>query len=342
MPNLIVPPPLLSGDTIAIVSPSWGGAGAFPDRVQRGIQQIEALGFHAKVGLHALNQLDFASDTPEKRVADLHAAFADPDVRAIVAAIGGDHACHLLPLLDFDLIRCNPKIFMGFSDVTVLNIAIWKMTGLVTFNGPALLTDFAEFPAMFDYTREYMLAVLCGENPSMAIHPSTWWTEEFLDWVEKKYLERPRKRIPSPGWTWLKHGNAEGTLIGGCLESLDHLRGTPYWPDWEDAIFFLETSEEKPLPERVDSLLMDYENMGILSKLKGMLVGRPMYYEDIEKEKLRQVILERTRKYAFPIITDMDFGHTAPQFTLPVGFRARIDTLNQKFEIKRPARFHSV
>lgn len=330
---MIFPAPLLPGDTIAIVSPSWGGAGAFPHRVERGIRQIEALGFRARIMGHALSQRGYVSDTPENRVADIHAAFADPEVKAILAAIGGDHSCHLLPILDFDMIRRNPKIFMGFSDITVLNVAIWMMTGLITFNGPALLTDFAEFPVMFEYTRDAMRAVLCSENPVVQIPASTWWTEEFLDWEEKKDLERPRTRFPSPGWTWLKEGKTEGTLIGGCLESLDHLRGTPYWPDWEDAIFFFETSEEKPPPERIDSILMDYENMGILPRLKGMLVGRPMKYSDEEKEDLRRVILERTKKYAFPIVTDMDFGHTAPQLTLPVGCRARIDSALQSIEI---------
>jgi muramoyltetrapeptide carboxypeptidase LdcA involved in peptidoglycan recycling len=332
---MIFPSPLQPGDTIAIVSPAWGGAGAFPHRVELGIRQIEALGYRAVVEPHALNQRGCISDTAENRAADIHAAFSDPHVKAILAAIGGDHSCHLLPLLDFDLIRNHPKIFMGFSDITVLNVAIWRMTGLVTFNGPALLTDFAEFPEMDEYTRGYMQAVLCSEGPIIRIQASSLWTEELLDWREKKDLERPRKRIPSPGWTWLKPGKTEGNLVGGCLESLDHLRGTRYWPEWEESIFFFETSEEKPTPDRVNSILMDYENMGILPRLKGMLVGRPMRYSDEEKEELRRVILERTNKYSFPIITDMDFGHTTPQFTLPVGSKGRIDSTRQVFEISK-------
>ena len=96
---------------------------------------------------------------------------------------------------------------------------------------------------------------------------------------------------------------------------------------------FFETSEEAPSPERVDSILMDYENMGVLQKLKGLLVGRPMRYNEEEKQKLRELILNRTTGYTFPIITDMDFGHTAPQFTLPIGCRAQIDADNQRFEV---------
>jgi muramoyltetrapeptide carboxypeptidase LdcA involved in peptidoglycan recycling len=285
------------------------------------------------MGPHALNQLGFVSDTPQNRVDDIHGMFGDPEVKAIVAAIGGDHSCHLLPLLDFDLLRKNPKIFMGFSDVTVLNVAIWVETGLVTFNGPALLTDFAEVPAMFEYTERYMLRALCEARPIGVVEPSTWWTEEFLDWAQGEDLKRPRSRQNSAGWSWLRGGVAEGVLIGGCLESLEHLRGTRFWPEWQDAIMFFETSEAPPSPERVDGLLMDYENMGVLPRLKGLMVGRPMRYTEGEKQQLREVVLERTREYTFPIVTDMDFGHTAPQFTVPIGCRARIDAENQRFEV---------
>ena len=330
---MIRPPRLQPGDTVGIVSPSWGGAGLFPHRVERGLDALRLLGFKVKLAPHSLNQHGFVSASAQDRAQDIHDLFRDPQVRAIISAIGGDHSCHLLPWLDFDLIQRNPKIFMGFSDITVLNIAIWVKTGLVTFNGPALLTDFAEFPRMLEYTQHYLLRTLCTAEPVGPVEPSPWWTEEFLDWSQKADLTRARTQQASPGWTWLKRGRAEGVLVGGCLESLDHLRGTDCWPDWQDAIFFFETSEEAPSPARVDSLLMDYKNMGVMPRLKGLLVGRPMRYSDDDRQQLRQVILERTREYTFPVIADMDFGHTAPQFTLPVGCRARMDVDQRKFEI---------
>lgn len=330
---MIRPPRLQPGDTVGLVSPSWGGAGAYPHRVERGVQHLQSLGFKVRIAPHALNQRGFVSDTPQNRAHDIHSLFADPEVKLILAAIGGDHSCHLLPLLDFDLIRKNPKVFMGFSDITVLNVAIWKRTGMVTFNGPALLTDFAEYPRMFEYTERYMLKALCEARPIGVIEPSTWWTEEFLDWAKKEDLKQPRARHNSAGWSWLRGGVAEGVLIGGCLESLEHLRGTEFWPEWQDAIMFFETSEGPPSPESVDGILMDYENMGVLQRLKGLMVGRPMRYTEEEKQQLREVVLERTSGYTFPIVTDMDFGHTAPQFTIPIGCRAWIDAENQRFEI---------
>jgi len=319
------------GDTVGIVSPSWGGAGVFPHRLELGVRRLEALGFRVRVAPNARNHHGFVSDTPEHRVQDIHELFADPEVRAIIAAIGGDHSCHLLPLLDFELIRKNPKIFMGYSDITVLNVAIWQQTGLVTFNGPTVLTDFAEYPDMLAYTREHFLNTVTVAQAPGEITPAAAWTEEFLDWNQKKDLERPRRCLPSAGWTWLKPGRGEGPLIGGCIESLQHLRGTRYWPNWDGAILFFETSEESPTPERIDGILMDYENMGVLAQLNGLLVGRPMGYSDEQRQELRQRVLERTQAYDFPVLTDMDFGHTAPQMTLPLGCRARLDGDAQHF-----------
>jgi len=332
--DTIKPARLEKEDTIGLVSPSWGAAGLFPHRVEQATKQIEALGYKLKIGRYSLNhKREHISDTPDHRVADIHDMFRNPEIKAIIAAIGGDHSSQLLPLLDFDLIRNNPKIFMGYSDITVLNIAIWKMTGIVTFNGPAIISDFAEYPAMFSYTRDNMLRVLTRADAVGKVMPSSWWTEEFLDWENREDLQRPRARVPSAGWRWIKSGKTEGVLVGGSLESLQHLRGTPYWPDFNDAILFIETSELGASPTSTDSVLMAYENMGIFPKLKGLLVGRAYGYDDVEKEGLRDVILERTKLFDFPIITDMDFGHTSPQFTLPVGVRARIDTDRTSFEI---------
>ena len=134
---MIRPPRLKTADTIGIVSPSWGGAGLFPHRVEQGVRHLQSLGFKVRLATHALNHRGFVSDTPENRARDIHDLYADSEIKAIIAAIGGDYSCHLLPLLDFDLIASNPKVFMEYSDIPVLNVVIWTRTGLSTFNGPA-------------------------------------------------------------------------------------------------------------------------------------------------------------------------------------------------------------
>lgn len=328
---------LRGGDTIGVVSPSWYGGDAFAHRITRGVNHLESLGFRVKIAPHALNSAGFVSDTPQHRADDLHAMFADPQVRAIIATIGGDHSCHLLPLLDWDLIRANPRILLGFSDITVLNVAIWTMTGLTTFNGPTLMTDWAEYPHMPEYSETYALRAITSPEPVGLIEPSPWWTDEFLNWETKADLTRPRQQHPSSGWTWLRGATAEGTLIGGCLESLQHLRGTRYWPSWHGAILFLEMSEERPSPEKVDGILMDYENMGVLAQISGLLMARPFGYSDEERARLHEVILARTAPFAFPIIADMDFGHTTPIFTLPIGCHARIDGDAHQFAVTEAA-----
>jgi muramoyltetrapeptide carboxypeptidase len=326
-------PALRPGDTIGIIAPSLGGPATFPYRVERGAQFLESLGYRVVLAPHARGSRGYVSGTPQERAADIHALFADPAVGAIIAAIGGDHSCHLLPLLDWDLLRRHPTILMGFSDVTVLNLAIYTRTGLTTFNGPAIMTDFGEYPAPLAYTVESMQRALCQTELIGVITPATEWTEELLDWGIQEDLTRPRAMRPSSGWVWLKGGRAEGHLIGGCLESMQHLRGTPYWPDLDGAVLFIETSEEVPSPEWVDAVLQDYDNMGAFGQISGLLVGRCMGYTDDQKEQLRAILLDRTARYSFPIVTEMEFGHTAPQCTLPIGCRAEIDGAEERLAI---------
>jgi muramoyltetrapeptide carboxypeptidase len=258
-PTSVKPRALRRGDLIGIISPSWFGGAAYIPRAQRGIDTLVSLGFNVRVGTHAFNNLGHVSDTAEHRVHDLHEMFADPDIAAIISTIGGDHSCHLLPLIDWDLIARNPKIFLGFSDITVLNNAILSQSGLTTFNGPALLTDWAEFPGMPNISKRCALDVLTVPQPFGDLPMSDEWTDEFLDWSTGADLTRRRTHHPAEGWQWIHPGAAEGRLVGGCLESLQHLRGTPYWPDCDGAILLLETSELRPSPETLDGMLMDYE-----------------------------------------------------------------------------------
>ena len=290
-----------------------------------------------KVAPHAFNSAGHVSDTARNRVDDLHAMFADPEVKAILSTIGGDHSCHLLPLIDWDLIRRNPKIFMGFSDITVLNVAIWSQTGLVTFNGPGLLTDWAEFPDMPDFSLAQAINAIGRSEPMGDLSPAPWWTDEFLDWGTGEDTARPRHRNDSTGWTWLREGRAEGHLLGGCIESLQHLRGTRYWPDFTGAIPFLETSEERPTPEDVDGMLMDYENMGVLDVIQGLVFARPYGYAPEDVVRLHEVIRQRTEHFGFPVLADTDTGHTTPLQTLPIGCAALLDSSANRFAITESA-----
>ncbi|HVL24542.1 MAG TPA: S66 peptidase family protein [Thermomicrobiales bacterium] len=336
-PSPIRPRALRPGDTIGIVSPSWFGGPAFVPRARRGIATLESLGYRVRVADHAFNNLGHVSDTAAKRTRDLHAMFADPEVAAILCTIGGDHSCHLLPLIDWDLIARNPKIFMGFSDITVLNNAIWSQTGLTTFNGPSLLTDWAEYPAMPEISLRSALGVLTEPRPFGDLPASDTWTDEFLDWETGEDLTRPRRQHPSGGWRWIRPGTAEGHLVGGCLESLQHLRGTRFWPNCEGAILCIETSETRPSPATLDGMLMDLENMGVFDQIAGLLVGRPYGMSPDQRDAFWAVVTERTTGFGFPVVGDLDIGHTTPLLTLPIGCRARVDSQRRRVSIVESA-----
>lgn len=330
-------PVLCIGDVIGIIAPSWSGPATYPWCVKRGVRFLESLGYKVVVARHVYGKRGYVSGTPEERVEDIHELFGDSTVRGIIAAIGGEHSCHLLPYMDWDLVKRHPKIFMGFSDITVLNLAIYSQTGLVTFNGPMIMTDFGEYPEPLPYTLEYVWRGLCRAEPIGEVEPASKWTDEFLHWTAHQGSTESRTLYPSPGWTWLKGGEADGRLIGGCLESLQHLRGTSYWPNLQDAILFIETSESKPKPRWVDAVLQDYDNMGVFKQITGLLVGLCSGYTEDQKEALRSILIERTRGYGFPIVTDMDFGHTSPQFTLPIGCQARIDSSEKRLIVTESA-----
>lgn len=335
--NLLRPPRLSPGAAVGVVSPSYPSAARHPHRLARGVAQLERLGWPVVFGAHAREQAGYISAPARDRAADLHDLFRDPRVGAIIAAIGGDHSNQLLPHLDFDLIRAHPKIFLGFSDNTVLAAAMYVRAGLVTFYGPALMTDVAEFPEMPAFSRDHLLRVLCQPEPAGPLPVSSWWTEEFLDWGARADETRPRARSPHPGWDWVRPGFGRGPLVGGCLESLEHLRGTPYWPDLAGAVLFIETSEEAPSPADVDGILMDYENMGVFARLQGLLVGIPYGYTPEDRANLRQVLRERTAPFGFPVAAGLNFGHTSPVLTLPIGVCAEVDSAAGRVAILEPA-----
>ena len=331
------PPRLQLGDTIGVVSPSWGAAGLFPHRLERGVAALRDMGFSVRLGAHALDADSWVSSSAQHRAEDINDMVRDESIRMVLAAIGGDHSCQLLPHLDFAAIASQPKVFMGYSDITVLNIAIWARTGLTTFNGPALITDFAEYPEMLSYSRRSFERSVMSAAPVGLVEPAIGWTDETLDWSRKLDLTRPRKMQRSTGWRCVRGGAAEGVLVGGCIESLQHLRGTPYWPDLSGAILFIETSEAAPSPAEVDGVLSDYENMGVFDRLNGMLVGRPMRYSDPDRELLLEVVRERTEHCGFPVIGEMDFGHTCPQMVMPIGCRVTMNADRRQVSIEEGA-----
>ncbi len=343
MKELLKPQKLQPGDKVATVSLSWGGAGDAEIlwRYKQGKERLEKVfGLKVVEMEHTLMGSDYIYEHPEKRAEDLMKAFADPEIKAIIACIGGIESIRMLPYIDFEVIHNNPKIFLGYSDSTTTHLICFK-AGISSIYGPTLLVDFAENNAMDDYTVEYLKKTLFCEEPVGIIPPAKEWTSERLPWrVENKNIAR--RKNPNSGYELLQgKGIIQGRLLGGCLEVFDMLRGTELFPEpssFDYGIMFLETSEDKPPVWYVEVSLRILGINGILGRLRGIIFGKPQdeaYYDEYNKV-IKKVLAEFHRE-DLPVLVNINFGHTEPKICLPYGALAEIDCENKTFAIMEGA-----
>ncbi len=336
--SMLKPSRLNKGDTVALLSPSSSLAGIFPHRIDNAIKALHNLGFEIKEFPTTRKVTGYSAGTPEKRAKDINDAFSDKSVKAIICTIGGMTANQVLEHIDFSTVRDNPTIFCGYSDISVLHYAFHTKANLVTFYGPAAITQFGEHPKPLDYTVKYFLKAVASSEPVGNVKPAKEWTEEFLDWSAKTDMARPRNMVQNQGFEWLSEGDAQGGSIGGCISSILHLKGTEYWPDYSNKILFLETPEGQdpgkglPLPY-VDSYLTYLELMGVFNEISGLIFGRPYMYTESEKTKLKEILSDIGKKYSFPILFGADIGHTDPMITLPLGVKVSISSETGIFSI---------
>ena len=347
MDKMIKPKALRPGSRIAAISLSWGGPGTIPDRYQIGKRQFEAeYGVTVLETEHALRDAVWLSKNPEARANDLMVAFADDTIDGIISTIGGEDSIRTLPYLDLDLIRNNPKVLMGFSDTTISHAVCFKV-GMVSFYGPSFMAGFAENGGMFPYMVDSVRRTLFSTDPIGIIEPNrAGWTDEYLPWENPENQSIRRKLNPCTGWKFHQDaGVVEGQLFGGCVEVLDWLRGTDYFPlasDLQDVVLFLETSEDAPPPSFLTEFVRCLAAMDILEGLGGILLGRPGGGVDPNTfhaydTALCETVREEYGLNEMPIVTNMDFGHTDPMFVIPIGMKARIDSTNQEITIDEAA-----
>lgn len=329
------------GDLISIVSPSAGLGELFPHRIESGIKCLEKIGFKVRVEKNALKRKNWVSGLIKERIDDIHAAFKDKKVKAIICTIGGNHSNQLLKYLDFKLIRNNPKIFLGYSDITVLHNAIYKKAGLRTFYGPCIISEFGEYPDILPFTKSYFEKALT-EGVIGEIEQSKEWTDEFLNWFNVEFHTKTRNMFPNTGYEWWREGNAVGEIFGGAIPSVNHLLGNEYEINFKNKVFFIDLpegynpGENFPLAD-LDAFLADLFNAGIFKQIKGLIIGRPYGYKD-DKEKfflLKKIIMNYTKGTNYPILFNVDFGHTSPMITIPIGAKVELDSKQNKFEIKK-------
>jgi muramoyltetrapeptide carboxypeptidase len=308
----MIPAKLQKGDGVRVITPSRTMDLPFitDDIKSLAARRLETLGLNVSFGKHLLEKNIFNSSSIDSRLEDIHDAFRDPHIKMILTVIGGYNSNELLPYLDYELIKNNPKILCGYSDITALENGIYAKTGLVTYSGPHFF-DFGEVQG-FEYTQEYFEKCFFQED-AYQIFASTEWTND--KWGN---CQLSRTKLPNPGWYVLNAGHATGVLIGGNLITFHSLLGSPYFPSLKDAIIFMEEDEEERLfsfNRNLTSITLQPE----FSQVKGIVFGRFQPESGITVEALQAVVQNNPRLQQIPIIGGLDFGHTTPRLTLPIG-----------------------
>jgi muramoyltetrapeptide carboxypeptidase LdcA involved in peptidoglycan recycling len=325
------------GDRVAVLSPSAGLPGILPLPFELGLRRLRD-----EFGLEPVEYPTTRrmGATPQDRAADIHAAFADPMVRAVISSIGGDDQLRVLPHLDAELIRAHPKPFFGYSDNTNLLVFLWQ-AGIVSYHGGALMVQFGRPGRMHPMTAESLRAALLGRG-RYELRASDTSGDVDRDWADPATFESEPELEPREAWTWHNLTDAvAGPGWGGCLEVLswllmaDRCIGPP--EAYEGAVLFIETSEEMPAAEEVYRILRSMGERGILGRFAGVLVGRANAWSFDRQLALderaayrrdqREAVLRALAEYAprAACVLDVDLGHTDPQLVIPVGGVIRID-----------------
>jgi muramoyltetrapeptide carboxypeptidase LdcA involved in peptidoglycan recycling len=321
----IYPEKLQVGDEVRIIAPSRSMAILSKETINIANKRFEELGLKLSFGKHIYEIDEFNSSSIESRIEDLHEAFSDKNVKAVITVIGGFNSNQLLRYIDWDLIKNNPKIFLGYSDITVLNNAIFAKTGLVTYSGPHYSTFGKKL--YFNYSLEYIKKCLMDDK-SFDIKPSSSWSDD--EW----YLDQnKRELINNSGYLVINEGNAEGTILGANLCTFNLLQGTEYFPDLTNSILFLEDDYET-VPHTFDRDLQSLIHLPDFSKVKGLVIGRFQKKSNMTDGLLTKIIKTKKELDKIPVIANVDFGHTDPKITFPIGGEVNIIALKNKVSIK--------
>ena len=310
MKTNIFPAKLKKGDKVMVVAPS-DSLKLISESVNKiAYGRLTGLGFKV-VYADNVNELDeLDSSSIESRAKDLHQAFLDKEVKMVIAAFGGYNANELLRYIDWQIIKDNPKIFIGFSDTTVLQNAIYAKTGLVTYSGPTYATFGQE--RYFDDTLNYFKQCLCSDE-EFEILPSQYWGDDW--WLAD---QSQRKLIENGGWWAVNEGKAVGKILGGNICTFNLLQGTEYLPDITDSILFLEDDVESKL-FNFNRDLQSIIHLPNFARVRGIVIGRFQKASQVERAQLEQIIKTKPELCNIPILANVDFGHTNPICTFPVG-----------------------
>jgi muramoyltetrapeptide carboxypeptidase len=322
--KMIVPQKLKVGDEIRVIAPSRSLSMIDAEIREIANACFSEMGLKISFSKNAELVNEFVSSSVEARIEDLHEAFADKNIKGIFTTIGGYNSNQLLEYIDYEMIKDNLKIFCGFSDITALSNAMLAKTGLVTYSGPHYSTF--GMKKGIDYTKEYFKKCFFNDEPFI-VEPSSEWSDDL--W----FLEQENRTFyKNEGYKIINKGIAEGKIIGGNLCTLNLLQGTDYMPDLSDSILFIE-DDELTFPENFDRDLQSLIHLPNFDKVQGIVIGRFQIVSKMTDELLLKIIQSKRALRNIPIVANVDFGHTTPHITFPIGGFAKI-ILTDNVEIR--------
>lgn len=321
---------LKKGDVIGIYSPSSPMTCTAPKRFKRAKEFLEGKGFKILEGNLTGKYDYYRSGSITERAEELNDLIRNPEVKCIMSSVGGMNSNSILPYIDYETIKKDPKIFIGYSDVTAILLSIYAKTGINTFYGPALIPSFGEFEPFVNYTYEYFKDILIDENKfPIKFKMPNYWTDEFINWEEKV---KEKKKI-SNKWISVINGKTKGRVIGGNLNTIQGIWGSPYMPKIKegDILFIEDTMKDAATIERSFSLL---KVNGIFDKISGIILGKHELFNDNETgRKPYEILLEVLGDNNIPLLADFDCCHTHPMLTMPIGAEIELDVTNKSVKI---------
>ena len=323
----IFPEKLKVGDTVRVVTPARSLAMPWiSDEVkQQAKKKFEELGLSLTFAEH-VNEIDeFNSSSIESRISDLHEAFRDKSVKLVITVIGGFNSNQLLRYLDYELIKSNPKIVCGYSDITALANAIYAKTGLVTYSGPNYFS-FGDKKG-FDYSFDYFKKCLFSKEP-FEISPAKTWSDDR--WAND---QENRNFVENEGYWIINEGKAKGTIVGGNQCTFNLLQGTEFMPKLNDSILFLEDDDEAHVAT-IDRDLQSIIHQPGFDGVRGIVIGRFQPKTGMTKELLTKIIKSKVEFKNLPVIANVDFGHKTPIITFPIGGVAEIEIFENNSTIR--------
>lgn len=292
------------------------------------------MGLKVKFSRHCVEVSGEVAAGALERAQDLLNLFEDDEVDGIIATLGGGRANEILPYMDWDRIAANPKFFCGYSDITVLLHAVGYHAGLVTYYGPTVMTEFAEYPHMPRYSRDSFMAAATQQRQLKFQHVGELAVER-LDWGSNEEARRARAVGPVAPAITGRGGTAAGLLTGGCIEALERLRGTNYWPEMSGSLLLLETVSDEPNIKALHSIFVDYQNMGVWNSVEGVVFGQKNWPR-AALAAVAELLCDFTRGSAIPVLVGLPFGHITPIATIPLGAIGTLDADNQTLYAESP------